>query len=94
MADPVPTSEPIQALQGVLPQVAEPLDVLKTILEQAVARTVAPRGPSLLEEAERCWLEQALEHDPGATRAELAERLEISESSLYKKLRQNGLGKG
>ena len=50
--------------------------------------------PSLLEEAERSWLEQALRAYPDATRAELAARLKISESALYKKLRQYGLAKG
>ncbi len=50
--------------------------------------------PGLLEEAERHSLEQALERYPNLTRAELAERLKISESALYKKLRQHGLAKG
>ncbi|HYM82344.1 MAG TPA: sigma-54-dependent Fis family transcriptional regulator [Candidatus Limnocylindria bacterium] len=49
--------------------------------------------PSLLEEAERSWLEQALRLYPSLTRAELAGRLKISESALYKKLRQHGLVK-
>lgn len=47
--------------------------------------------PSLLEEAERRWLEEAMRRYPDATRAELANRLKISESALYKKLRQHGL---
>ena len=50
--------------------------------------------PSLLEDAERGWLEQALRIYPDLTRAELAGRLKISESALYKKLRQYGLAKG
>ena len=50
--------------------------------------------PLLLEEAERSWLEQALSLYPRLTRAELASRLKISESALYKKLRQYGLVKG
>jgi transcriptional regulator with GAF, ATPase, and Fis domain len=50
--------------------------------------------PSLLEEAERSWLEQALRVYPELTRAELAARLKISESALYKKLKQHGLVKG
>ena len=50
--------------------------------------------PALLEEAERTWLEKALAASPGLTRAELAARLKISESALYKKLRQYGLAKG
>jgi DNA-binding NtrC family response regulator len=49
--------------------------------------------PSLLEEAERSWLQQALEIYPDLTRAELAGRLKISESALYKKLRQYGLAR-
>jgi transcriptional regulator with GAF, ATPase, and Fis domain len=47
--------------------------------------------PRLLEDAERSWLEEALRRYPALTRAELADRLKISESSLYKKLRQYGL---
>ena len=50
--------------------------------------------PSLVEEAERGWLEQALRSYPDLTRAELAGRLKISESALYKKLRQYGLARG
>jgi transcriptional regulator with GAF, ATPase, and Fis domain len=49
--------------------------------------------PTLLEDAERGWLEQAMRQYPSLTRAELAERLKISESTLYKKLRQYGLVK-
>jgi len=48
---------------------------------------------SLVEEAERGWLEHALKTYPDLTRAELAGRLKISESALYKKLRQYGLVK-
>jgi transcriptional regulator with GAF, ATPase, and Fis domain len=48
--------------------------------------------PTLLEGSERAWLEQALRHYPGLTRAELAAKLRISESALYKKLRHHGLG--
>lgn len=48
--------------------------------------------PSLLEGAERAWLEEALRRYPRLTRAELAEKLRISESSLYKKLKQHGIG--
>ena len=50
--------------------------------------------PWLLEEAERSSLQQALKRYPDLTRAELADRLKISESALYKKLRQHGLVKG
>ena len=48
--------------------------------------------PRLLEEAERSWLEAALRRHPDLTRAELAAKLKISESALYKKLRFYGLG--
>jgi len=48
--------------------------------------------PRLLEEAERAWLETALRRYPDLTRAELAARLKISESTLFKKLRLYGLG--
>ena len=47
--------------------------------------------PRLLEESERKWLEEALRRYPKLTRAQLATRLKISESLLYKKLRQHGL---
>ena len=55
---------------------------------------LSPGLPALLEEAERGWVKQALERYPGLTRAELAARLKISESALYKKLRQYGLAGG
>jgi len=61
MADPLPTTELIQVLQGVLRQVAEPTDVLKTILEQAVARTAAERG-LFVEVAESGGLEYRVLH--------------------------------
>jgi Nif-specific regulatory protein len=48
--------------------------------------------PRLLEEAERAWLEEAVRRYPGLTRAELAAKLKISETTLYKKLRDYGLG--
>jgi DNA-binding NtrC family response regulator len=60
----------------------------------AGARDLSSGLPSLLEDAERGWLEQALRIYPALTRAELAGRLKISESALYKKLRQYGLAKG
>jgi transcriptional regulator with GAF, ATPase, and Fis domain len=47
--------------------------------------------PRLLEEAEKTWLEEALRRYAGLTRAQVAERLKISESALYKKLRGYGL---
>jgi len=57
------------------------------------ARDLSSGLPSLLEDAERGWLEQMLRDYPALTRAELAGRLKISESALYKKLRQYGLAK-
>jgi DNA-binding NtrC family response regulator len=48
--------------------------------------------PALLEDSERAWLGEALRRYPGLTRAELALKLKISESALYKKLRAYGLG--
>jgi two-component system, NtrC family, nitrogen regulation response regulator GlnG len=47
--------------------------------------------PRLLEDAEKSWLEAALRLHPNLTRAELATTLKISESALYRKLRQYGL---
>jgi Nif-specific regulatory protein len=57
-----------------------------------ISKDLSSGLPSLLEEAERSWLREALRLYPGLTRAELAVRLRISESALYKKLRQYGLG--
>jgi transcriptional regulator with GAF, ATPase, and Fis domain len=48
--------------------------------------------PALLEEAERAWLLEAMRRYSSLTRAELAAKLKISESALYKKLRIYGLG--
>jgi transcriptional regulator with GAF, ATPase, and Fis domain len=48
--------------------------------------------PKLLEDAERGWLEEGLRRYGSLTRAELAARLKISESALYKKLRYYGIG--
>jgi len=47
--------------------------------------------PRLLEEAERKWLTEAMRRHPGLKRADLATRLKISESALYKKLRHYGI---
>ncbi len=58
----------------------------------ATANDLSQGLPSLLEDAERSWLGEALRIYPGLTRAELAARLKISESALYKKLRHYGLG--
>ena len=43
--------------------------------------------PSLLAQEERKWIEAAVRRYPELTRLELAEKLKISESALYKKLR-------
>ncbi len=48
--------------------------------------------PALLEETEKTWLQEALRRYPGLKREELATLLKISESALYKKLRQYDLG--
>jgi transcriptional regulator with GAF, ATPase, and Fis domain len=48
--------------------------------------------PRLLQEAEKTWLAEALRRYPDLTRAALAEKLRISESALYKKLRDYDLG--
>ena len=47
--------------------------------------------PRLLEDAEKSWLETAMSRHPDLTRAELATKLKISESALYRKLRQYGI---
>jgi transcriptional regulator with GAF, ATPase, and Fis domain len=44
--------------------------------------------PRMLEKAERRWIEEALRLHPADSRAELAERLGISEAALYRKLRR------
>jgi DNA-binding NtrC family response regulator len=45
----------------------------------------------LLDAAERHWILEAIRQYPTAKRAELARVLKISESALYKKLRQHGI---
>jgi transcriptional regulator with GAF, ATPase, and Fis domain len=50
--------------------------------------------PRLLEESERGWLEQALRRYPKLTRGQMAAKLKISESLLYKKLRYYGITSG
>ena len=47
--------------------------------------------PKLLEESEKGWLEEALRRYLKLTRSQLASKLKISESLLYKKLRQYGI---
>ena len=47
--------------------------------------------PLLHEKAERAWLEEALRRYPDLTREEIASKLQISESALYRKLRQYGI---
>ncbi len=69
------------------------------LLARAAGPAKAPPGagaleqglPRLLEEAERAWLAEALRRHPEMTRSALAEKLRISESALYKKLREHGL---
>ncbi len=46
--------------------------------------------PALLAHAERTWIEEALRRHPDLSRAELARRLRISETTLFKKLKQHG----
>ncbi len=50
--------------------------------------------PALLERTEREWLARAIAGNPELTRRELAAKLKISEPTLYKKLKQHGLGGG
>jgi DNA-binding NtrC family response regulator len=69
------------------------LDRRRDAAQAGAARDLSSGLPSLVEEAERGWLDQALRSYPNLTRAELAVRLKISESALYKKLRQYGLAK-
>jgi transcriptional regulator with GAF, ATPase, and Fis domain len=47
--------------------------------------------PRLLEDSEKAWLEEALRRYPKLTRGQLSAKLKISESLLYKKLRQYGI---
>ena len=49
--------------------------------------------PVLLASEEKKWIEEALRRYPDLTRAELAEKLKVSESALYKKLRIYGISK-
>ncbi len=84
VSDPVTTAEVLARLGPARAEAGVPV----------VACDLSSGLPSLLEEAEKSWLQQALETYPQATRAELATRLKISESALYKKLRQYGLAKG
>jgi len=64
--------------------------------QQPVRATAADleRGlPALLAEEEKKWLQEALNHHPRLTRADLAAKLKISEAALYKKLRMYELGR-
>ncbi|HKQ62619.1 MAG TPA: sigma-54-dependent Fis family transcriptional regulator [Candidatus Polarisedimenticolaceae bacterium] len=77
---------------------------LRRLLDASTRSEPAPAGPpsttsleasglpGLLAQAERHWLEESLRRYPGVTRAELATKLKISESALYKKLRLYGIG--
>ena len=49
--------------------------------------------PVLLAQEEKKWLQEALNHHPDLTRADLAAKLKISEAALYKKLRHYELGR-
>jgi DNA-binding NtrC family response regulator len=49
--------------------------------------------PALLAQEEKKWLQEALNHHPDLTRADLAQKLKISEAALYKKLRMYELGR-
>jgi transcriptional regulator with GAF, ATPase, and Fis domain len=82
------TSSPVTA-EEVLTRLDRGREVAPT-----VAGDLSSGLPSLLEEAERSWLERALKLYPNLTRGELASRLKISESALYKKLKLYGLAKG
>ena len=78
--------------------------LLERLLGQDLARDVTANGgpsapelsdlerglPALLAESERLWLEEALRRYPALSRAELARLLKISETTLFKKLRQHG----
>jgi DNA-binding NtrC family response regulator len=59
--------------------------------ETGAALDIEAGLPRLLEEAERAWLEHAMKRYPRLRRSELAEKLKISESALYKKLKLYGL---
>ena len=79
-------------------------DLLERLLGQELAREVTANGapgapesadlerglPALLAESERRWLDEALRRYPALSRAELARLLKISETTLFKKLRQHG----
>jgi len=89
MADPLPTTELIAALHGVLRQVAEPNDVLKTILEQAVSRTGAERG-LFVEVAEGGRLEYRVLH--GFTPSQFEGDAGRYSRSLFARVLQSGDG--
>ncbi len=74
-------------------------DLARAMGTEARASGIPPDGvdldaglPASLERYEREWLSRALRHHAGLTRKELADRLRISDPTLYKKLRQHGLG--
>jgi len=64
---------------------------LALVLLTSAARSVQAGLPRLLADAERTWLEEALRRYAKLTRAEVAAKLKISESALYKKLREHGI---
>ena len=72
---------------------AEPVSVMSAKTGgRALSTSVEAGLPALLEESERAWLAEALRRYPKLTRSELAAKLKISESALYKKLKDYHLG--
>jgi transcriptional regulator with GAF, ATPase, and Fis domain len=79
-----------------------PQDLRRHLAPRAVAAE-APNGapgrsleaglPSLVAQEERKWIEEAIRRYPELSRSELALKLKISESALYKKLRLYGITK-
>jgi Nif-specific regulatory protein len=59
---------------------------------ESESRSLDAGLPALLEEAEKAWLSEAVRRYPRLTRSELAAKLKISESALYKKLREYNIG--
>ena len=77
---------------------------MRSCLDEAAAGTRSagtdlPRAdlemglPALLAQEEKKWLQEALLQHPELTRADLAQKLKISEAALYKKLRMYELGR-
>ncbi len=79
-------------------------DELRSCLDEAASGSLSagsdqPRAdlemglPALLAQEEKKWLREALLQHPDVTRADLAQKLKISEAALYKKLRMYELGR-